>query len=145
MEWPVNLTVIWHLLLNSCKLIHIHISTHKNCRNYANSIRWHGKKFSESGIFNSCIPAVTAYLQFMCTSVCDICWNTVLGMIGTHCAEVQHVLLPCLGLPILTHCRAVWTFVFILVAEWKFSFSLSWLKNDGHPHLSALGFVQLLH
>ena len=86
MEWPVNLTVMWHLLLNSSKLIHICISTHKNCRNYANSIRWHGTKFSESETFNWCIPAVTAYLQFMCTSVCGTCWNTVLGMIGTHCA-----------------------------------------------------------
>jgi hypothetical protein len=73
----------------------------------------------------------------MCASVCGTCWNTVLGIIGTHCAEVRH------GLPVITQCRALWTFVFILIAERKFSFSLSWLQNDGYPHLWALGFVYL--
>jgi len=56
--------------------------------------------------------------------------------------QVQHVL-PSLGLPIIIHCTALWTFVFILIAEWEFSFSLSWLQNDDHPHLSALGSVHL--
>jgi hypothetical protein len=110
---------LWISLLPGMCWIHANALSYmytKNCRNYADSIRWHGTKFSESGTFSLCILAVTTFLQFICTPVCGTCWNTILGTVGTR-AEIQHVLLPSRGLPIITHCRALWTFVFILIAQ----------------------------
>lgn len=65
-EWPMNLMVLWYILLGACEMTDIFVCMRKNeTNNYAENLTCHGTKLSHS----NCIPQQTCFLLLLLPSV----------------------------------------------------------------------------
>jgi hypothetical protein len=70
--WPVNLTVIWRFLLDSCDPIHVFVCKWMNCSNYAENIRRYRTQYSRLG-GQTRVICHTWFTSIHSAVICDAC------------------------------------------------------------------------